>query len=85
MTKKGSFIGGWVGVGQLLVAVRQTVQCIKRIFVIKSFKMDILQTCMVFAYGAASGNAVKCKYCTGKSFQTGLYLIQKRLLPRCND
>jgi hypothetical protein len=39
MTKKGSFIGGWVGVGQLLVAVRQTVQCIKRIFVIKSFKM----------------------------------------------
>jgi ABC-type phosphate/phosphonate transport system permease subunit len=27
MTKKDLFIGGWVGIGQLLVAARQTVQC----------------------------------------------------------
>jgi hypothetical protein len=26
----------------------------------------------------------KRKYCTGNSFQTGLYLNQKRFLPRCN-
>jgi hypothetical protein len=28
MTKMDLLIGGWVGVGQLLVAARQTVQCI---------------------------------------------------------
>jgi hypothetical protein len=40
MTKK-DLIGGWVGVGQLLVAFRQTVQqsINNRVFVVKSFKM----------------------------------------------
>jgi hypothetical protein len=27
MTEKDLFIGGWVGLGQLLVSARQTVQC----------------------------------------------------------
>jgi hypothetical protein len=27
MTKKDLFIGGWVGIGQLLVAARQTMHC----------------------------------------------------------
>jgi hypothetical protein len=40
MTKKDLLIGGWVGIGQLLVEALQTAQCINnRIFVIKSFKM----------------------------------------------
>jgi hypothetical protein len=41
MTKKDLLIRGWVGVGQLLVAFRQTVQqsINNHVFVVKSFKM----------------------------------------------
>jgi hypothetical protein len=41
MTKNDLLIRGWVGVGQLLVAFRQTVQqsINNRVFVVKSFKM----------------------------------------------
>jgi hypothetical protein len=44
MTKKDLLIEGWIGVSQLLVAARQTVQYSSvhintRVFIIKSFKM----------------------------------------------
>jgi hypothetical protein len=56
--KKGSPYGGWVGIGQLLIAARQTVyQCINNsVSVIKLFKMpdftSVELTDMVLAYGA---------------------------------
>jgi hypothetical protein len=66
MTKKDLLIGGWVGVGQLLVAARQTVQCINtRVFVITSFKManftNVELTDMVLLYDAADDNAVQAQ------------------------
>jgi hypothetical protein len=45
--KKDLFIGGWVGVGQLLVAVRQTVQCSSVYLLLNRLKWQILKTCMV--------------------------------------
>jgi hypothetical protein len=66
MPKKDLLIGGWVGVGQLLVAARQTVQCINnRVFVITSFKManftNVELTDMVLLCDAADDNAVQAQ------------------------
>jgi hypothetical protein len=55
MTKKDLLIGGWVGVGQVVAAL-QTVQC-SSVFVIKSFKCQILQfTEMVLKHKCYTGN-----------------------------
>jgi hypothetical protein len=64
MTKKDLLIGGWGGVGQVLVAALQTVQC-SSVFVIKSFKWQILQlTEMVLAYTWQHGSSINA-ICTG--------------------
>jgi hypothetical protein len=48
MTKKDLFIGGWVGLGQLLVAARQTMQCCSVLIIVylllNRSKCQILQT-----------------------------------------
>jgi hypothetical protein len=48
ITKKDLFIGGWVGVGQLLLAIPQTVQCRSALIIVYSLlnllKCQILQT-----------------------------------------
>jgi hypothetical protein len=68
MTKK-DLIGGWVGVGQLLVAARRMVRCINNpVFVIKTFKMpnftNVELTDMALAYDTNPTRS-KHKYCTG--------------------
>jgi hypothetical protein len=66
MTEKDLFIGGWVGLGQLLVAARQTVQC-SSVFVMKSFKMpnftnvELTDIPTYLQCGAAGGNAVQAQ------------------------
>jgi hypothetical protein len=48
ITKKDLFMGGWVGVGQLLLAIPQTVQCRSTLIIVYSLlnllKCQILQT-----------------------------------------
>jgi hypothetical protein len=69
MTKKDLFIGSWVDVGQLLVAARQTVQCINnRVFVIKLFKVPIFTNVELTDTVRQLAKRPKCKYCTGISF-----------------
>jgi hypothetical protein len=74
MTKKDFFfISSWVDAGQLLVAARQTVQCINnRVFVIKLSKMAIFTnvelTEMGVAYGASGGKAAQVQILCREKF-----------------
>jgi hypothetical protein len=84
------FIVGWVGLGQLIVAARQTVQCTSiLVFVIKSFKMpnftNVDLTDTVLAYGLVRRVATwsKRNNCTGQRLrETGSW--QRVVEPKGN-